>query len=988
MKKSSSILLAFFFTSLLTAQVYFPENDGLKEKNNNYTAFTNATVFVTPAEVIKNGTLLIQNGKVIAVGKSVNIPKNSVIVDLDGKYVYPSFIDPYTGFGIEKPKRAEGNGRSPQYEASREGYYWNDHVMPENAAISKFKYDSKEADEFRKAGFGVVNTHIMDGIARGTGVLVALNDTQGDANRIIEDASGNFFSFEKSVTSRQSYPGSLMGSMALLRQMYHDADWYSKGNAPTKDRSLEALIENKNLVSFFEAGSKYNNLRADKIGDLFNINYVIVGGVDEYELIEDIKATNSKYIIPVNFPDAFDVSNPYLANYISLEDMRAWNQEPMNPKVLSDNGIVYALTTHELKKPSEFSEKLNKAFDYGLNKTKALEALTIIPASLLGQSDKIGSLQPGRYANFLITSGPIFEKETTLYENWVQGQKNVINDMDQKDIRGSYSLAANGKNFTLTISGEASKPKSEVKLGETTYPSKLDYSGNWVTLSFTDEATKESYMTSSLITSERAPFTGKLILPNGNETNFTAVRTGDASEANDKEKKEKNKDNAPEIVPVTYPNVGYGFETKPRQQDMLFKNATVWTGEAEGVLDNTDVLVKNGKIVKVGKNLSAGGATVIDATGKHLTAGVIDEHSHIAALAINEGGHNSSAEVTIEDVVDPEDIDIYRNLAGGVTSIQILHGSANPIGGRSAIIKLKWGENADELIYDNSPKFIKFALGENVKQSNWQSFERFPQTRMGVEQLFVNYFNRAKEYDAKKKSGQPYRYDEEMEVIAEILNGERFISSHSYVQSEINMLMKVAERFGFRVNTFTHILEGYKVADKMREHGVGGSTFSDWWAYKFEVNDAIPYNAAIMSNQGVTVAINSDDAEMSRRLNQEAAKTVKYGGMSEEEAWKMVTLNPAKLLHLDDRVGSIKEGKDADLVLWTDHPLSVYAKAEKTIIEGTVYFDMAQDKAKREAIAKERNKLIKMMLTEKEGGGKTRPPQRKENIQFECETLN
>ncbi|MCW8980891.1 MAG: amidohydrolase family protein, partial [Altibacter sp.] len=787
---------------------------------------------------------------------------------------------------------------------------------------------------------------------------------------------------------RQSYPGSLMGSMALLRQMYYDADWYSKGNAPTKDRSLEALIENKNLVSIFEAGSKDNNLRADKIGDLFNINYVIVGGGDEYELIEDIKATNSKYIIPVNFPDAFDVSNPYLANYISLEDMRAWNQEPMNPKVLSDNGIVYALTTHELKKPSEFNEKLNKAFEYGLDKTKALEALTTIPASLLGQSDKVGSLQVGRYANFLITSGPIFDKETTLYENWVQGQKNVINDMDQKDIRGTYSVAANGKNFTLVISGEPSKLKSEVKLGETTYPSKLDYSGNWVTLSFTDESTNETYMTSSLITSEGTAFSGKLILPNGNETTFTAVRTGDASEAKEKEKKENTKDKAPEIVPITYPNVGYGFETKPRPQDMLFKNATVWTGEAEGVLENTDVLVKNGKIVKIGKNLSAGGAMVIDASGKHLTAGVIDEHSHIAALAINEGGHNSSAEVTIEDVVDPEDIDIYRNLAGGVTSIQILHGSANPIGGRSAIIKLKWGESADDLIYDNSPKFIKFALGENVKQSNWQSFERFPQTRMGVEQLFVNYFNRAKEYDAEKKSGQPFRYDEEMEVIAEILNGERFISSHSYVQSEINMLMKVAERFGFRVNTFTHILEGYKVADKMKEHGVGGSTFSDWWAYKFEVNDAIPYNAAIMSNQGVTVAINSDDAEMSRRLNQEAAKTVKYGGMSEEEAWKMVTLNPAKLLHLDDRVGSIKEGKDADLVLWTDHPLSVYAKAEKTIIEGTVYFDIERDKAKRQSIAEERNKLIKMMLTEKEGGGKTRPPQRKENIQFECETLN
>ncbi|NNJ81074.1 MAG: amidohydrolase, partial [Flavobacteriaceae bacterium] len=414
----------------------------------------------------------------------------------------------------------------------------------------------------------------------------------------------------------------------------------------------------------------------------------------------------------------------------------------------------------------------------------------------------------------------------------------------------------------------------------------------------------------------------------------------------------------------------------------------VWTGESTGVLSNTDVLVRNGKISKIGKNLSASGATVVDATGKHLTAGVIDEHSHIAALSINESGHNSSAEVKIEDVVDPEDVSIYRNLAGGVTSIQILHGSANPIGGRSAILKLKWGENAENLIYDNSPKFIKFALGENVKQSNWQSFSRFPQTRMGVEQLYVNYFNRAKEYEAKKKSGQPYRYDEEMEVLVEILNGERFISCHSYVQSEINMLMKVAEKFGFRVNTFTHILEGYKVADKMAAHGVGGSTFSDWWAYKFEVNDAIPYNAAIMASQGVTVAINSDDSEMSRRLNQEAAKGVKYGGMTEEEAWKMVTINPAKLLHIDDRTGSIKEGKDADLVLWSDHPLSVYAKAEKTMIDGAVYFDLEQDKAKRQAIKAERSKLINMMISEKNGGGKTRPPAGKDKIRFECETIN
>ncbi|GAL63118.1 amidohydrolase [Algibacter lectus] len=383
------------------------------------------------------------------------------------------------------------------------------------------------------------------------------------------------------------------------------------------------------------------------------------------------------------------------------------------------------------------------------------------------------------------------------------------------------------------------------------------------------------------------------------------------------------------------------------------------------------MLIKNGKIVKIGKNLSDGKAQIIDATGKHLTAGIIDEHSHIATASVNEGGQNSSAEVSIEDVIDNEDIGIYRNLAGGVTSIQILHGSANPIGGRSAIIKLKWGESADNLIYNDSPKFIKFALGENVKQTRYSNGVRFPQTRMGVEQVYIDYFTRAKEYDALKKSGKPYRKDVEMDVLAEILNKERFISCHSYVQSEINMLMKVAEQFDFNINTFTHILEGYKVADKMVEHGVGGSTFSDWWAYKYEVNDAIPYNAAIMHNAGVTVAINSDDPEMSRRLNQEAAKSIKYGGISEEEAWKFVTLNPAKLLHIDNRVGSIKVGKDADVVLWTDHPMSIYAKAEKTIIEGVTYFDLERDTMLRSEIKKEKNELINQMLKAKNKGLKT-----------------
>ena len=278
-------------------------------------------------------------------------------------------------------------------------------------------------------------------------------------------------------------------------------------------------------------------------------------------------------------------------------------------------------------------------------------------------------------------------------------------------------------------------------------------------------------------------------------------------------------------------------------------------------------------------------------------------------------------------------------------------------------------------------------MGENVKQSNWQSYNRFPQSRMGVEQLFIDYFNRAKEYDKIKKSGQEYRKDLELEVLSEILNKEMFISCHSYVQSEINMLMKVAEKFDFNINTFTHILEGYKVADKMKDHGVGASTFSDWWAYKFEVNDAIPYNAAILHNVGVTTAINSDDAEMSRRLNQEAAKTIKYGGMSEEDAWKTITLNPAKLLRIDDKVGSIKIGKDADVVLWNQNPLSVYAIAEKTIIDGAIYFDKERDNMLRKEIKQERTLLINMMMEEKNKGGKTQAVKRKVKTLLTCESI-
>ena len=981
MQKQLTLLLLILTFNFTFSQDYFPTNDGIKFDNTNYTTFTNAKIYSSHNTTIENGSMVVKDGKIVDIGKSVEIPKNSTIIDLEGKSIYPSFIDIYSKFGVKAPERKSGDRRSPQYNNTRKGYYWNDHIRPEQNAIEFFKYDDRKAKELIKNGFGAVNTHLSDGIIRGKGVLIALTDS-GDSNNIIDDNSTQYLSLSKSVTSSQSYPSSIMGVFALLKQVYFDAEWYSKGLSKTNDKSLEALNENKNLIQIFEAKNKINSLRIDKIGDEFDIQYVLLGGGDEYERIEEIKATNASYILPVNFPDAYDVEDTYSANILQLSDMREWNQKPTNPSHLEKNNIVFAITLDGLKSPNNLKENIIKAIDHGLTKEKALEALTSIPAKLIGRNDVLGYLKKDYLANFLITSGEIFDNNTVIYENWVKGNRNIINSMEIRDIRGKYKLTVGNKNTVLDISGKLEKPKAKLK-DSTLTVKKLSYKGGWLNMTVNDDS---KFIRISLrVNKENNNLNGKAYYSDGSVSNlnvdFFEKQINDTKKSKEKITKEIN------IVPITYPNMAYGFSKLQESQDILIKNTTVWTNESQGVLKNTDVLITKGKISKVGINLKYKSALVIDGTGKHLTSGIIDEHSHIAASSINEGGHNSSAEVTIEEVIDPEDINIYRNLAGGVTTIQILHGSANPIGGRSAIIKLKWGENANNLIFKNSPKFIKFALGENVKQSNWQSYNRFPQSRMGVEQLYVDYFTRAKEYDRIKKSGNIYRKDLELEVLAEILNKQRFISCHSYVQSEINMLMKVAEKFNFKINTFTHILEGYKVADKMKEHGVGASTFSDWWAYKFEVNDAIPYNASILHNAGVTTAINSDDAEMSRRLNQEAAKTIKYGGLSEEDAWKTVTLNPAKLLRIDDKVGSIKIGKDADVVLWNQNPLSVYAIAEKTIIDGAIYFDKERDKKLRKEIKEERNLLINMMMEEKNKGGNTQPVKRKFKTLLTCESI-
>ena len=989
------ILLSIIFSSGLYSQDYFIVNDGVKTKNYEYNVFVNANIYSSDG-IINNASLVVKDGKIQEIGQNISYPDNSIIHDLNGQYIYPSFVEIHSSLGVKKPQRSSF-ARSSQYEPKRNGYYWNDHILSDYNSFNDYKYDQREAKSLRDIGFGVVNSHNSDGVHRGTSFTIGLIDDQNESYRVISEKTAEHFSFTRSLKSNQSYPSSTMGAIALIRQLYYDTEWYSQGNSETKDLAIEALMENKELPKLFDANDKLNVYRAAKLSSEFDLNFIIKGSGKEYENVRELKQFDNTLIIPVNFPKAFNVSNSQLNEKLNINQLRYWSQAPANLSILEKNGINFTITSSDLKNKRDFLENIRKAIKFGLTEKKALEALTIIPAKSINLGNQIGKLDKGYLANFLITSGPLFDDKTVINENWVKGQRHLIKRTDKINFDGHYNININDNNYKIEVSNSLVKPKTKIKRDSINIKSKSSLVDDWFNLTIFDSIDSNlslAQITSKIITSDEL---------NGSGINFNNSRFSFSSknEKNEKEKQiQKNSFSKPKISKVsnvTYPNVGFGFDNLPNTQSIHFKNATLWTNEKEGIVKNTDIIIDDGKIISIGKNLNTPeNFKVIDVNNKHITSGIIDEHSHMGASSINEGGHNSSAEVSIMDVINPDDINIYRNLAGGVTTVQVLHGSANPIGGQSAIIKLRWGSKIDDMFFKGADPFIKFALGENVKQSNW-SGSRFPQTRMGVEQVFIDHFDRAKEYGDKwtkynslskrqKSSTNKPRFDEELETLWEILRGDRFVSSHSYIQSEINMLMKVAERFNFRINTFTHILEGYKVADKMKEHGVGASTFSDWWGYKYEVNDAIPYNAAIMHNAGVTVALNSDSSELSRRLNLEAAKAVKYGGISEVEAWKFVTLNPAKLLHLDDKVGSLKVGKDADIVIWSGHPMSLYTKVEQTYIEGGLYFDQEEHKNKIEEIQKEKTDLIKLMFEDDTQGGSLNYPNPRAQTEVNCET--
>ena len=987
--------------------------NGVKDSQAPYYALKNATIVVSPEKTIRNGILLIQGDKIVDVGTIILIPEGTVEIDCNGKTIFPAFIESYSSVGLPKPTQSQTGSSRPQLESSKKGaYYWNESIHPEIHSEELYEIDEKANEELLKMGFGMALTHVQDGIMRGTGSLVSLGSTNAN-KQLVVGKSAQVMSFEKGI-SRQTYPSSQMGSIALLRQTFYDFKWYEKTKPTEINLSLQALVENNELPFLFKTSDKWEILRAKKIADEFGYQFNYIGSGNEYMALNELKNFGDFIVVPINFPEAYDVKDPYVARQVPLSDLKHWELAPSNLHALSTVNVPFCITSNGIKAQDVFWKNIRKSMDRGLTREAALGALTLNPAKMLKVDNQLGTLEKGKRASFSVYSADPFVEEAKLLEMWLLGDQRIIEEAVAHDIRGTYNMNIEGHIYPLVVSGPIDKPEAKIQsirsirdpktqvLKKDTLSPKvfLQLIGDDITLQFNlnDDRYNGSLNLHGKARSKFGIFEGDALIPSGKMVLWSAIRNGD-SEVKGSTASAVKKDTAI-CERIWHPNMAYGFDVLPKNETIVFRDATVWTNEDQGVLKNATVITEGGKITYVGTGnfVIPNGAKVIDAKGKHLTSGIIDEHSHIAiSKGVNEGGQAISAEVSIADVVNSDDINIYRQLAGGVTAAQLLHGSANPIGGQSALIKLKWGFSPAEMLIKDAPKFIKCALGENVKQANWGDYNtvRFPQTRMGVEQLYYDGFARAREYEkewetfnsGKKGNGIEPRKDLELEVLVEILKSKRFITCHSYVQSEINMLMHVADSMGFTINTFTHILEGYKVADKMLKHGAGGSTFADWWAYKFEVNDAIPYNAAMMAEQGIVVSINSDDAEMGRRLNQEAAKGVKYGGMTEVEAWKMVTLNPAKLLHLDDRMGSVKSGKDADLVLWTDHPLSIQAKSEMTLVDGIVLYDSKRDYQMRLTNQEEKARIISKMLESNEKGEPSKSFFKKKAKHFHCDTL-
>jgi imidazolonepropionase-like amidohydrolase len=971
---------------------------GLRENAPAVHALTNARIVVAPGRVLPNATLVIRNGVIEAVGPTVRPPADARVWDMSGRTLYPGFIDAYADVG-QRTQLPEA-----ERENVRGAIYWNPQVRSWLDAVADFSADDGDrASTLRSQGFTLAMAVPRIGMFRGQTAVVSLGEGTV-ADRVIRANVAQSLSLTRDNQAGGGYPTSAMGTMAFIRQTMHDADWHARAHAayqrspqgvqrPETNAALQALVpalrgEQPLLI---ETRSEEEALRALAFArDFSGMRLWLRGSGGEYRMLDQFRAANIPLILPVNFPQAPDVSRPENALNLSVSQLRHWQLAPENPARLAAAGVRFALTTDGLgNQRGQFLGNVRRAVERGLTPEQALAALTTTPAELLGVSRTHGTLEVGKVANVVVASGDVFSSNTARIESvFVDGRRFEVGTAAGADPRGQWRVTAVGPERvegTLTLSG-----------------TQQQLTGN-----FTPTGGSETRLTTARVTGE-APqvyitFSGEGLghegtirmsgaatatalhgwgeLPTGRRFNWVAERVGDApagagrgpnAEANGTDG--TGVGGAAGTRPAVrsfltddrVPAMEYGRAGIPAQpRHVLVRNATIWTQGPQGRLQNADLLVTEGRVVRVGQNLQApAGAEIIDGTGKHVTPGLIDAHIHSGVSGgVNETGNAIVPEVRIGDILTIDNIWMYRQLAGGLTTAHVMHGSANPIGGQNQHIKLRWGALPDQLKFEGAPRTVKFALGENVVRSP----NRYPNTRMGVEQIIRDHFLAAREYERthrdwqRSRQGPQPRIDLRMQALVDILNGDILVMSHAYRQDEMLMLMRLAEEFGFRIHAFHHGVEAYKLGPELAAHGAAAAVWSDWGAFKVEAFDNTTYNARILMDAGVLTTLHSDDSQIASRMNWEAAKMLRTG-ISEEDALALVTSNTARVLGIHNRVGSLESGKDADFVIWNGSPLSTETRVEQTWIDGRRYFDINEDRQLREQVERERSQLIQAIM--------------------------